>query len=77
MMNAKQNLAMRRVKPRMAEDQAGFIRGYTKDPSVPKNQRLWSPYNSSWMFANKMQKHPAPSEHAAYVWSKYGKKGYR
>jgi hypothetical protein len=57
-MSAYKNLAVKIAgRRRMGEDQAGFIRGYPTEPSVPKNQRLWSPYNSSWLFSNKMKKH--------------------
>ena len=56
-MNAKHQLAQRMARRSPGEDQLGFIRGYTTDKRVPSNQRLWSPYNSSWMFSNKMKKH--------------------
>lgn len=52
-MSIYKKIAQRQVASRRpAEDQMGFLRGYTKDKKVPANKRLWSPYSSSGLFSN-------------------------
>lgn len=66
-MSVYRNLAKRQVarqhsegfRPGVGNDVKGFIRGYTKDKSIPKNKRLWSPMNSSALFPVPKKKNHA------------------
>ena len=56
-MNPYQKVASKMVarkrRPNVGQDVKDFAHGYTRNPRVPKNNRLWSPTNSSWMFPSK------------------------